>query len=183
VSVVTAVRLTGGGPTAARTIGLAAEIVATVARASHDSWADAPGVAAQAVELAERCPELADEDERAWHAALDGLDRAVEEANGDRDDELRQLLADSVELPVRIAEVGADVTELAAAAARLGDGRFRADAVSAALLAHAGVRVARHLVEINLGTKDGDVRSTRVSSAEWRADQAVGRALAAADAF
>jgi formiminotetrahydrofolate cyclodeaminase len=181
MSVATAVRLTGGGPTAARTIGLAAEIVATVARASRDSWADAPGIAAQAVELADRCPLLADDDERAWHAALDGLDRAVEEANGDRDEELRDLLAESVELPLQIAETGADVAALAAEAARLGDGRFRADAVSAALLAHAGVRVARHLVEVNLGTRDGDDRSTRASSAEWRAEQAVAQAVASSE--
>jgi formiminotetrahydrofolate cyclodeaminase len=179
MSVATAVRLTGGGPTAARVIGLAAEIVATVARASRGSWTEAPGIAAQAVELADRCPLLADDDERAWHAALDALDRAVDEANGDRDEELRDLLAESVELPVQIAETGADVTELAAITARLGDGAFRADAVSAALLAHAGVRVARHLVDVNLGTREGDERSTRASSAEWRAEQAVAQVLRA----
>lgn len=181
MSVAVAARLTGGGPTAARTIGLAAEIVATVARASRGAWADAPGVAAQAVELGDRCPLLADDDERAWHAALDGLDRAVEEANGDRDHELRELLAESVELPVRIAETGADVAELAALAARFGEGMFRADAVSAALLAQAGVKVARHLVGVNLGTREGDERSTRASSAEWRAEQAVAQALAASE--
>jgi methenyltetrahydrofolate cyclohydrolase len=181
MNVVTEVRLTGGGPTAARTIGLAAEIVATVARASRGSWADAPGVAAQAVELAERCPQLADDDERAWHAALDALERAVEDSDADRDEDLRDLLAESVELPIRIAEIGADVAELAAVAARLGDGKFRSDAVSASLLAQAGVRVARHLVDVNLGTRDGDDRSRRASSAEWRAEQSVAQALAASE--
>ena len=134
MSVATAVRLTGGGPTAARVIGLAAEIVATVARASRGTWADAPGVAAQ-----------------------------------------------SVELPIRIAETGADVAELAALAARFGEGMFRADAVSAALLAHAGVRVARHLVGVNLGTREGDERTTRAASAEWRAEQSVAQAFGAAE--
>ena len=171
-----AARLSGGGPAAARTIGVAAEIVATVARASRGSWPDAPGIAAQAVKIAERCPELAAADEKVWHAALIALGVAVEGGAGP-DGELRDRLEDSVELPVVIAETGADVTELAATAARLGEGTFRSDAVSAALLAHAGVRVARHLVVVNLGTREDDDRSRRAASAEWRAEQAVKQAL------
>src|SRR5262249_14903940 len=134
--------MSGGGPAAARTIGVAADIVATVARASRGTWAEAPGIAAQAVAIADRCPKLAVAEEKAWHAALVGLGLAVE---GEGDGQLRDRLEDSVELPVVIAETGADVADLAAAAARLGEGTFRSDAVSAALLAHAGVRVARHL--------------------------------------
>ena len=171
--------LNGGGPAAARTIGVAAEIVATVARASRETWADAPGVAAQAVELAERCPGLAADDELAWHAALAALGAAVGGGTGQREGELRARLEDSVELPVVIAETGADVADLAASAARLGEGTFRSDAVSAALLAHAGVRVAHHLVTVNLGTREDDHRSKRAASAEWRAEQAVKQALEA----
>jgi formiminotetrahydrofolate cyclodeaminase len=172
-----AARLNGGGPAAARTIGVAAEIVATVARASRDSWPDAPGIAAQAVKIAERCPDLAAADEKVWHAALVALGVAVDGGGESRDGELRLKLEDSVELPVVIAETGADVAVLAAAAARLGEGTFRSDAVSAALLAHAGVRVARHLVAVNLGTREDDDRSRRAASAEWRAEQAVKQAL------
>jgi formiminotetrahydrofolate cyclodeaminase len=174
--------LSGGGPAAARTIGVAAEIVATVARASRDSWPDAPGIAAQAVEIADRCPLLAEDDEQAWHAALEAIGNAVESGGeGDGAGALRARLEDSVELPVTIAETGADVAELAAAAARLGEGMFRSDAVSAALLAHAGVRVARHLVAVNLGTKEDDERSRRAARAELRAEQAVAQALSSAD--
>ena len=174
-----AARLNGGGPAAARTIGVAAEIVATVARASRDSWPDAPGIAAQAVKIAERCPDLAAADEKVWHAALVALGVAVDGGGETRDGELRLRLEDSVELPVVIAETGADVAELAATAARLGEGTFRSDAVSAALLAQAGVRVARHLVAVNLGTREDDDRSRRAARAEWRAEQAVKQALEA----
>jgi formiminotetrahydrofolate cyclodeaminase len=167
--------LSGGGPAAAKTIGIAAEIVATVARASRDSWPDAPGIAAQAVKIAERCPDLAAADEKAWHAALVALGLAVE---GEGDGQLRDRLEDSVELPVVIAETGADVADLAAVAARLGEGTFKSDAVSAAMLAQAGVRVASHLVEVNLGTKEDDEHSRRAANARWRAEQAVTRALA-----
>jgi formiminotetrahydrofolate cyclodeaminase len=171
-------RLNGGGPAAARTIGIAAEIVATVARASRDSWTDAPGIAAQAVAIADRCPRLAVADEQAWHAALAvAVGGGTENGEG----ELRARLEASVELPVVIAETGADVAALAATAARLGEGMFRSDAVSAALLAHAGVRVAHHLVTVNLGTRAEDDRSRRAASAEWRAEQAVAQALEAAE--
>jgi formiminotetrahydrofolate cyclodeaminase len=172
--------LNGGGPAAARTIGVAAEIVATVARASRGSWPDAPGIAAQAVAIADRCPRLAEADEQAWHAALEALGLAVE-SGGEGDGALRARLEDSVELPVTIAETGADVADLAASAARLGEGTFRSDAVSAALLAHAGVRVARHLVAVNLGTKADDERSNRAARAELRAERAVAQALSSTD--
>jgi formiminotetrahydrofolate cyclodeaminase len=174
-------RLNGGGPAAARTIGIAAEIVATVARASRDSWTDAPGIAAQAVAIADRCPRLAVADEQAWHAALAALGVAVGGGTENGEGELRARLEASVELPVVIAETGADVAALAATAARLGEGMFRSDAVSAALLAHAGVRVAHHLVTVNLGTRAEDDRSRRAASAEWRAEQAVAQALEAAE--
>src|SRR5439155_21600939 len=160
----------GGGSVAARTIGLAAELVAMVARRSGDSWPDAPGVAAQAVELAERCPRLAEDDAKVWQAALSALSTASEETDGARDAALGHLLAGSAELPVSIAEIGADVAVLAALSAKLGDGTYRSDAVSAAMLAHAGARVAVHLVTVNLGTRDGDERPRRAAGAEWRAE-------------
>ena len=86
--------------------------------------ARSPGHRGQAVKIAERCPELAAADEKVWHAALIALGVAVEGVAG-RDGELRDRLEDSVELPVVIAEAGADVAELAATAARLGEGTFR----------------------------------------------------------
>jgi formiminotetrahydrofolate cyclodeaminase len=176
-----ATEVTGGGPAAARTIGLAAEIVVTVARASRDCWPDAAGVAAQAAELQDRCPSLALEDEHAWMTALAALGDAVESESDGRGADLRKALAESVEWLVAIAEVGADTAELAALAARLGLRSYTADAAAAALLAQASVRVARHLVGVNLATRADDPLSTRASAAEWRAEQAVAQALAGAE--
>jgi formiminotetrahydrofolate cyclodeaminase len=178
----------GGGSIAALTIGLAAALVAMVARSSRGSWVDAAGVAAQAIELAERCPRLAHDDARAWEAAFATLRSAVEKdgeapdaATDERNDfQLGTLLASSADLPVVIAETGADVAALAALAARLGEGALRADAAAAAMLAHAGARVGAHLVSVNLGTRDGDERTRRAEAAEWRAEQAATEALAAA---
>jgi len=178
----------GGGSIAALTIGLAAALVAMVARSSRGSWGDAAGVAAQAIELAERCPRLAHDDARAWEAAFATLRSAVEkgedesDAPGDErgDFQLGTLLASSADLPVVIAETGADVAVLAALAARLGEGALRADAAAAAILAQAGTRVGAHLVSVNLGTREGDERMRRAETAEWRAGQAAAEALAAA---
>ena len=168
--------VTGGGPAAARTIGLAAEVVATVARGSRDCWPDAPGIAAQALELQERCPALALEDEVAWTIALAAIGDAVD----GREADVRKALEESAELLVAIAEAGADVADLAALAARLGQRAYSADAAGAAVLAHASVRVAGHLVSVNLATRADDELSTRAAAAERRADQAVTRALAEA---
>ena len=169
----------GGGSIAALTAGMAAALVAMVARSSRGSWTDAGVVAAQAIELAGRCPALARGDADAWEQVF----AAMQEVNVGRDGtdgvELADLLRISADLPVTIAEIGADVAVLAALAARLGDGNLRADATSAAVLAQAATRVAAHLVTVNLAMRDGDERLARVSSAEWRAGQAVAEALAA----
>jgi formiminotetrahydrofolate cyclodeaminase len=180
----------GGGSIAALTIGLAAALVAMVARSSRGTWGDAAGVAAQAIELAERCPRLAHDDARAWEAAFATLRSAVEKSDEEPepdapadergDFQLGALLASSADLPVVIAETGADVAVLAALAAKLGDGALRADAAAAATLAHAGTRVGAHLVSVNLGTREGDERTRRAEAAEWRAGQAAAEALSAA---
>jgi formiminotetrahydrofolate cyclodeaminase len=167
----------GGGSLAALMVGLAAALVVAIARSSRDSWPEAAGVSAQAVELSERCPALARDDAIAWTNAFDVLRAAIEGTVGERDGELQRLLEKSADLPLQIAEIGADVATLAALAAKHGEPGLKADAVSAAMLAHAGARVGAHLVVVNLGTRHGDERSDRASIAEWRAGQAVTDAL------
>ena len=61
-------------------------------------------------------------------------------------------------IPLAIAEVGADVADLAASLAEHGNPAVRGDAVAGALLAEAGTRAAAHLVRINLGATPEDVR-------------------------
>jgi formiminotetrahydrofolate cyclodeaminase len=150
-----------------------------VARSSRDSWPEAGGVAAQALELAARCPGLARDDAVVWSEAFEELRAAAETEGAGPNGDLHELLDRSAALPLEIAEVGADVAVLASIAARLGDGSLRADAASAAVLAHSGTRIAAHLVACNLGVTEGDDRKERAATAERRAGRAMSDALAA----
>jgi formiminotetrahydrofolate cyclodeaminase len=167
----------GGGSAAALTVTFAAGLVAMVARHSKGSWADAGGIAAQAHRLQVRCAPLAQEDASAWVDALDALrgDGGAGRGNG----EIERKLARAAEVPLWIAEAGADVATLAALAAERGDGTYRGDAAAAAVLAHAGCRAAANLVSINLGMHDEDARLARARHCEETAAAAATRSLEA----
>jgi methenyltetrahydrofolate cyclohydrolase len=160
----------GGGAVAAVATQLATALVAKAARRSTDSWPDAPGVAAQAVSLAERCSELAEEDSRAFGAAL----KALEERRG-----IEARLEESVIALLAIAEAAADVAELAALTAEKCDGTFRGDAVTGALLAEAAGCSAAVLVASNLGVTPDDDRLAHARELAAHATAAVRRALEA----
>jgi formiminotetrahydrofolate cyclodeaminase len=166
----------GGGSAAALTVTFAAGLVTMVARHSRSSWADAAGVAAQARKLQARCAPLAQQDAEAWEDALEAL-----RGNGERaarpDSDLEAKLARAAEVPLWIAEAGADVAMLAALTAEMGDGTYRGDAAAAALLAHAGARVAANLVALNLGMRGDDMRLGRARRSEEAAAAAAARAL------
>jgi methenyltetrahydrofolate cyclohydrolase len=165
----------GAGSAAAVTIALAASLVAKVARSSRDSWAEAGGIAAQAIELQSRCPTLARDDADVWQQALAALGSPQGLSGGDA--ELRRALDRAADLPLAIAETGADVAGLALVAAERGEPTLRGEAVAAAVLAHAGVRAAVHLVAINLATRTDDERSARAGRAEQAAASAAKGAL------
>jgi methenyltetrahydrofolate cyclohydrolase len=176
-------RAPGGGSAAALTVAFAAGLVVMVARASRESWDDAPGIAAQALALQDRAAPLARADAEAWDDAL----LALREAGGGdgsgngkrRNRELEQKLERAAAVPLEIAELGADTAQLAAFVAEFGDGVFRADAAAAAALAAGGARAAAHLVEVNLGVLEGDERLVRARASEQAATEAAGRLLAA----
>lgn len=169
----------GGGSAAAITISFAAALVAMVARRSRGSWSDAAGVAAQARELQGRVAPLAQADAEAWTAALELL-AVSEEGRVDarpRNEKLERTLARAADIPLQIAEAGADVASLAALAAEMGDGTFRGDAAAAALLAAAAARAAANLVAINLATMKDDERLTRARLSAKTAAEASARSL------
>jgi formiminotetrahydrofolate cyclodeaminase len=64
---------------------------------------------------------------------------------------------------MRIAEIGAQVTALAARLAVHGHPNLHGDAITAALLAEAGTRSACALVRINLSAAESDERLARVA--------------------
>jgi methenyltetrahydrofolate cyclohydrolase len=165
----------GAGSAAAITIALAASLVAKVGRCSRDSWPDGAGVAAQAIELQNRCRMLEREDTRAWSQALSAL-RGLD-GTGARSPDLAGALGRAADLPLAIAETGADVAALARLAAERGDGSLRGEAAAAAVLAHAGARAATNLVTLNLATRPGDERCERAGRAERAASTEAEAAL------
>jgi formiminotetrahydrofolate cyclodeaminase len=169
----------GGGSAAALTVAFAAGLVAMVARASRDSWEEAAGIAAQALAIRDRAAPLARMDAEAWQDAVVALQIAGNGSDdgGRRDFELERKLERAAAIPLQIAELGADAAALAALAGELGDGAFRADAAAAAALAAGGARAATHLVEVNLGMREGDERLARARASERAAAEAAERLL------
>ncbi len=156
-----------GGSAAALATAMAAGLVRLVARVSHD-WEDAPGIAAQAAALGERALQLADDDHHAYAHAVEQL-RAPE-----RDAALGRALRRAAEVPLQISEAAADVTTLAAIAARDGADTVRGDAWAAAPRAAAASAAAARLVHVNLAMRPDDELCVR-------ADAAAGAAATARD--
>jgi methenyltetrahydrofolate cyclohydrolase len=166
----------GGGSASALTVAFAAGLVVMVARHSADSWDESAGIAAQALALQARAAPLALANAQVWDEALEALEVAcASEAlpNG----ELEAKLDLSAVVPLEIAETAADTASLAALAAELGEGTYRADAAAAAVLAAAGARAAAYLVTVNLTVQEGDNRLVRARASEQAAADAAARAL------
>jgi formiminotetrahydrofolate cyclodeaminase len=152
-----------------------------VARASRNSWDEASGVAAQSLALQDRAARLAQVDAEAWEEALSALRGAGDRDGSDdarRNHALERKLERAAAVPLQIAELGADTAALAAHAGELCDGAHRADAAAAAALAAGGARAATHLVEVNLGVREGDERLARARASEQAASEAAARLLA-----
>jgi formiminotetrahydrofolate cyclodeaminase len=170
----------GAGPAAAFVTAAAAALTAMAARTSRGTWADAGAVVAQAESLRARAVRLADEDVEAVEAFL--AERTTAEAQNPetRDFRLGRALHRAAEVPLGIAEAAADVAVLAGHVCGHCEGDVRADAASAAMLAHGAARAAAHLVEVNLATLEGDTRVKRarslVRAAETAADEAARQA-------
>jgi formiminotetrahydrofolate cyclodeaminase len=166
----------GGGSGAAYTVAVAAGLVAMVARCSRESWGDARGVAAQALSIQDRVAPLASVDARAWDEANEALRTAAAGEAGE-DGDLERKLEQAAAVPLEIAQLGADVAQLAVLAADRCDGEFRADAAAAAALAAGGARAAAHLVRINLAVREGDPRLARARESEQAAAAAAEKIL------
>lgn len=164
-----------GGSAAALAGAMAASLVALVARRSPD-WRDAPGVAAQAVALRDRLVSLAEEDVRAYAAAMEAL-AAASGTGGSRDRLLGVALERAADVPLEIASAAADVAELAALASVEGTPTLQPDATAAALMAEAAATSSAHLVLINLGTLPDDDRAVAAEATANVAARARERAL------
>lgn len=151
----------GGGSVAAIVTAFAASLTASAARFATEQWEDAAGAVAQAEALRARVLPLAEEDARAYESFL--LARRMSE---DFDPQVRnaaigEALSRAADVPLAIAEAALDVASLAAELAERGNPNLRGEAATAALLSEAAVRATANLVEINLGTREGDERIER----------------------
>jgi formiminotetrahydrofolate cyclodeaminase len=169
------------GSVAALAVAMAAALIAKVAKASP-SWKEAGAAVAQAERLRKRTAPLAQADADAYEEALAALhlpDRLEPQV---RDMAIGQVLARAVEIPLVIAEAGADAASLAAIAAERGTLDRRGDAVAAAVLAESGAVAAAHLVAVNLVVTPDDERVQRARALAEVASAAARNALESSSA-
>ena len=141
-----------GGAAAALGVALAASLCAMTARLSSRQLPDAAELAAQAGQLADLVAPLAQADAEAYRAVIAARRRK------DEPEAALAALSDAANVPLRVAEIGARVAALATRLAADGNPNLYGDAVTAALLAEAGVRSACELVRINLAGAGSDPR-------------------------
>jgi len=163
----------GGGSAAALSVAMAAAVLTMTARVSGNAAA-----AAQAEALRARATPLAQVDAEIYAAALEAREAAADLTPERRDWQIGQAFARAVEPPLEIARTGADVAELAAELAEVGDPRVRADAQAAAALAAAAARAAAALVAINLTAVAGDPRAAEAERLAAAAQEAADRSRA-----
>ena len=160
----------GGGAVAAVAVTLAAGLSGMSARLSADHLADANELAERADLLRRRAAPLAQEDATAYGHVLAAY-RTPDDGDPEvRREHIRTALSGAADVPLAIAETGAEVARIATRLAREGNPNLRGDAVAAALLAGAGVRAAAVLVEINTAAAEiSDDRVERVGELVARA--------------
>ena len=133
--------------------------------------------------LQDRIAPLAEADAKAWDDALGrprcGGDRHRGGRRRTARPRLERRLERAAAIPLEIAEIGADVAELAAVAwelrrPRLPRGRGRRPPRSRP----AARRAAAHLVEVNLAVRAGDDQLARARASEQAAAEAADRLLA-----
>ncbi len=140
----------GGGSVAAVAVALAAALSGMSARLSADQLADAPELADRADASRDRVAPLARADAASYGRVLDAYHLPREPDPETRTERIRDALSGAADVPLAIAEVGNEVAAIAARLVEEGNPNLEGDAMTAVLLAEAGVRAAAALAEINL---------------------------------
>lgn len=135
----------GGGSSAAVACALAAALV-EMSAGGHE----------RAAALRARALELADADLGSYAPVIEA--QRLPADNPTRAERMQVALSEASEVPLAVAEVGAEVAELAAGLAHTGGRHLEGDASAGALLAEAATRAAARLVELNLAEQPGDPR-------------------------
>ena len=162
----------GGGSVAAVVVALAAGLTGMAARLSADHLADASVLADRADASRRRVAPLARADAEAYGRVLDAYRLPREPDSETRMEHLREALSGAADVPLAVAEGGTEVAGIAVRLVKEGNPNLEGDAMTAVLLAEAGVRAATVLVEINLSS--ANVEDDRL----WRANELVDKTAA-----
>jgi methenyltetrahydrofolate cyclohydrolase len=162
----------GGGSVAAVVVALAAGLTGMAARLSADHLADASVLADRADASRRRVAPLARADAEAYGRVLDAYRLPREPDSETRMEHLREALSGAADVPLAVAEGGNEVAGIAVRLVKEGNPNLEGDAMTAVLLAEAGVRAATVLVEINLSS--ANVEDDRL----WRANELVDKTAA-----
>src|SRR5687767_7718926 len=122
------------------------------ARLSTDQLADAPGLADRADASRLRVAPLARTDAEAYGHVLDALRLPREPDSEARTERIKDALSRAADVPLAVADAGSEVAGIAARLVEEGNPNLEGDAMTALLLADAGVRSAAALTEINLSS-------------------------------
>jgi formiminotetrahydrofolate cyclodeaminase len=143
----------GGGSVAAVAVALAAGLSGMAARLSAGQLPDADGLAERADAARLRVAPLARMDAESYGRVLDAYREPDSETRRER---VSDALSGATDVPLAVAEVGNEVADIAARLVEEGNTNLVGDAITAVLLAEAGVRAAVTLAEINLSAANLD---------------------------
>jgi formiminotetrahydrofolate cyclodeaminase len=155
----------GGGSVAAVAVALAAGLAGMAARLSSAQLADAPELVGRADAARLRVAPLARADAESYGRVLEAYREPNSEARTAR---VIDALSGAADVPLAVAEAGNEVVGIASRLAEEGNPNLEGDAMTAVLLADAGVRAAAALAEINLSA--AKVRDDRLERASKLVD-------------
>jgi methenyltetrahydrofolate cyclohydrolase len=145
--------------------GSSAAVACAVAAALVEMCGDERGAPLRA-----RALELADEDLGSYAPVLEAQRLAADDP--ERPARLLAALSEASDVPLAVAEVGAEVAERAVALSHGGGRHLEGDATAGALLAEGATRAAARLVELNLAEQPDDARleaARHFASRAWAA--------------
>jgi formiminotetrahydrofolate cyclodeaminase len=157
----------GGGASAAVVTGLAAALTAMAGRyvdPAAPGAADVGRVVTRAEELRRLVAPLADADAAAYGRYLEAVRLPREPDPEPRRRSMREALSAATDVPLAVAQIAAEVAELAAGLAGDGNANVRGDAAAGAQLAAAAATTAATLVGENLARTPEDPRLDRASA-------------------
>jgi formiminotetrahydrofolate cyclodeaminase len=164
----------GGGSVAAVAVALAAGLSGMAARLSTGQLAD--GLADRADASRRRVAPLARADAESYGRVLEAYREPDSETRRER---VRDALSGATDVPLAVAEVGNEVASIAARLVEEGNPNLEGDAMTAVLLADAGVRAAAALAEINLSS--ANVEDERLGRAKELVDETAATVRRAAE--